>query len=147
MLLSDLGGNSMVFTSTTDPEWVPSPFPGVAYKFLKLGGSAPAVVALRKIDAGANMPPHLHTTIERNYLISGKAQLLDGTVIEAGNYMEIPAGVRHGLTAIEECTFHDSYDGALVWVDDAGAMIFVNTSGGFDSHGTMNAPNGQNLDI
>lgn len=136
----------MVFSST-NPEWVPSPFPGVAYQFLKLGGSAPTVVALRRIDAGASMPAHLHTTVERNYLVSGRAQLLDGSIIEAGAYMEIPAGVRHGATALEECVFHDSYDGALVWVEDSGAMTSVTSTGSFESLGTMNAPNGGNLDI
>ena len=138
----------MVFSSTAgDADWVPSPFPGVVYNFLKLGGTNPAVVALRKISAGATMPPHRHPSAERNYLISGRAQLLDGTIIEAGTYLEIAAGVRHGATALEECVFHDSYEGALVWVEDSGQMISVNSTGGFDTLGAINAPNSSNLDI
>jgi quercetin dioxygenase-like cupin family protein len=138
----------MVFSSSAgDAEWVPSPFPGVVYSFLKLGGTSPAVVALRKISAGATMPAHRHPSAERNYLISGKAQLLDGTIIQAGTYLEIAAGVRHGATAIEECVFHDSYEGALVWVEDSGQMISVNSTGGFDTLGSINAPNTSNLDL
>ncbi|MBC8063700.1 MAG: cupin domain-containing protein [Chlorobia bacterium] len=138
----------MVFSSSADDSgWVPSPFPGVAYNFLKLGGANPAVVALRKISAGSIMPPHRHPTVERNYLVSGRAQLLDGSIVEAGTYLEIAAGVRHGATALEECVFHDSYDGSLVWVEDSGQMTAVNSTGGFDTLGTMNAPNSSNLDI
>jgi quercetin dioxygenase-like cupin family protein len=144
-----LGGRLiMVFSSSADSSgWVPSPFPGVSYNFLKLGGTAPAVVTLRRIDAGATMPPHRHTTIERNYLVSGRAQLLDGSIIEAGYYQEIAAGVRHGATALEECIFHDSYDGSLVWIEDDGHTTSTNTSGGFDDLGSMNPPNTNNLDI
>jgi len=138
----------MVFSSTADDSgWVSSPFPGVAYNYLKLGGSSPAVVALRKISQGASMPPHRHPTVERNYLISGRAQLLDGTIIEAGSYLEIASGVRHGATALEECVFHDSYDGSLVWVEDSGTMIAVNSTGGFDVLGSINPPQVGNLDI
>lgn len=138
----------MVFSSSAnDSGWVQSPFPGVAYNFLKLAGSSPAVVALRRINAGATMPAHRHPTVERNYLVSGRAQLLDGTIIEAGTYLEINAGVRHGVTALEECVFHDSYDGSLVWVQDSGEMISVNSTGGFDTLGTINAPKSDNLDI
>lgn len=138
----------MVFSSCAEESgWVPSPFPGVTYNFLKLSGTNPAVVALRRIEAGYSMPPHRHTTIERNYLISGRAQLLDGTIIEAGAYTEINAGVRHGATALEECTFHDSYEGSLVWVDDAGNIISTTSSGGFTPLGTINPLNSGNLDI
>src|SRR5688572_24284409 len=130
----------MVFSSSADESgWVSSPFPGVTYNFLKLAGSNPAVVALRRIQAGAVMPAHRHPTAERNYLISGRAQLLDGTIVEAGTYLEIAPGVRHGATAIEECVFHDSYDGSLVWVEDSGQMTSVNSNGGFDHLGTINA--------
>jgi hypothetical protein len=72
---------------------------------------------------------------------------LDGSIIEAGTYLEIPPGVRHGATALEECVFHDSYDGSLVWVEDSGVTTSVNSSGGFDTLGTMNAPMSDNLDI
>jgi anti-sigma factor ChrR (cupin superfamily) len=133
--------------SSSGPSWVPSPFPGVSYSYLKLDGTAPAVVALRKIAAGATMPPHRHPTVERNYLISGQAQLLDGTIIDAGAYMEIEAGVRHGATALQECIFHDSYDGSLVWVEDNGTITAVNSTGGFDVWGTIAAPNTANLNI
>lgn len=138
----------MVFSSSADDSsWVPSPFPGVAYNFLKLAGGSPAVVALRRIEAGATMPPHRHPTMERNYLVSGRAQLLDGSIIEAGSYIEIAAGVRHGVTALEECVFHDSYDGSLVWVQDSGEMVSVNSKGGFDTLGTIKAPDSRNLDL
>src|SRR5687767_12364988 len=138
----------MVFSSSVDDSgWVASPFPGVAYNFLKLGGSNPTVVALRRINAGAVMPPHRHPTFERNYLISGRAQLLDGSIIEAGTYVEIAPGVRHGATALEECVFHDSYDGSLMWVEDSGVTTSVNSTGAFDTLGTINAPQSDNLDI
>jgi len=138
----------MVFSSTAaNDDWVSSPFPGVAYNFLKLSGGTPAVVTLRKVSAGYSMPPHRHTTTERNYLISGRAQLLDGTIIEAGTYLEIAAGVRHGATALEDAVWMDSYDGSLVWVEDSGTMISVNSSGGFDNLGTITPPNGSNLDL
>ena len=92
------------------------------------------------------MPPHRHPTVERNYLISGQAQLLDGTIINAGTYMEIEAGVRHGATALQECIFHDSYDGSLVWVEDSGTITAVNSTGGFNVWGTV-APMTGNLDL
>ncbi len=85
--------------------------------------------------------------MERNYLVSGRAQLLDGSIIEAGSYIEIAAGVRHGVTALEECVFHDSYDGSLVWVQDSGEMVSVNSKGGFDTLGTIKAPDSRNLDL
>jgi quercetin dioxygenase-like cupin family protein len=137
----------MVLSSAGSSGWVPSPFPGVSYQFLKLDGTNPAVVALRKIDAGAVMPPHRHPTVERNYLISGQATILNGTTINAGAYMEIPAGERHGATAISECIFHDSYDGSLVWVEDSGVMTAVTSTGTFNVLGTMNAPNAADLDL
>jgi quercetin dioxygenase-like cupin family protein len=138
----------MVFSSTSGGSaWVPSPFSGISYSFLKLGGSDPAVVTLRKIAAGSTMPPHRHPNIERNYLISGRAQLLDGSIIEAGAYMEIPAGVRHGATALEECVFHDSYDGSLVWVEDSGTMTAVNSNGDFVPFGSMPPLSSANLPI
>jgi len=109
---------------------------------MKLGSGTPAVVTLRKITAGSSMPPHTHFTTERNYLISGRAQLLDGTIIEAGTYLEIPAGTRHGATALEDSVWLDSYDGSLVWVEDSGTMISVNSNGGFDNIGTASQGGG-----
>lgn len=133
----------MVFSSTAqNDDWVASPFAGVAYNFLKIGTGNPAVVTLRKVTAGSSMPPHTHPNTERNYLVSGKAQLLDGTIIEAGTYVEIPAGVRHGATAIEDTIWMDSYDGSLVWVEDSGTMTAVNANGGFDVIGTITPPSG-----
>lgn len=137
----------MNIPSSSGTGWVASPFPGVAYNYLKLNGTAPAVVALRRIDAGASMPAHRHPTVERNYLISGRAQLLDGSIIEAGTYLEIEAGVRHGATALEECVFHDSYDGSLVWIEDNGTITSVNSTGGFDNLGTIAPPNANNIDL
>jgi anti-sigma factor ChrR (cupin superfamily) len=136
----------MTISSSGASGWVPSPFPGVSYSYLKLDGTSPAVVALRKINAGATMPAHRHPTVERNYLISGQAQLLDGTIIDAGTYMEIEAGVRHGATAIQECIFHDSYDGSLVWIEDSGVITAVNSIGGFDVLGNI-SPIAGNIDM
>lgn len=135
----------MVYMSTSSQDWVSSPFPGVAYSFLKIGVGS-QVVTMRKVAAGASMPPHTHPIVERNYLVSGQAQLLDGTIINAGTYLEIPAGTRHGATAITESIWMDTYEGSLVWVEDSGQMISVNAQGGFEVLGTSgpgnNTPDG-----
>jgi len=137
----------MVLSTAQNDDWVASPFAGVSYNFLKIGTGNPAVVALRKVTAGHSMPPHRHPSTERNYLVSGRAQMLDGTIVEAGTYVEIAAGVRHGATALEDTVWLDNYDGSLVWVEDSGTMTSVNSSGGFDVLGAITPPNSSNLDL
>ncbi|OJU64024.1 MAG: hypothetical protein BGO01_17955 [Armatimonadetes bacterium 55-13] len=112
----------------------------MTYNFLKITTGAAGVVALRKLAAGASMPPHTHPVIERNYLVSGRAQLLDGTIIEAGTYLEIPAGTRHGATALEDSVWMDTYEGSLVWVEDSGQMISVSSGGTFEVVGEVSEP-------
>jgi quercetin dioxygenase-like cupin family protein len=124
-------------TNSNALSWIKSPFPGVSHKFLRIGDSESGSIDLTLIEKGAALPPHRHLVLQRAYFLSGRGQALDGTVLEAGSYAEVPAGARHGTMAIEETVILNVFEGIVSWLLDDGAVFLLKQDGTFDDLGKV----------
>src|SRR3954453_15857732 len=96
---------------TSRVEWKRSPWPGVYYKWLRVGPDCSNIVDLLKVERGVSLVQHRHSSVQASYLISGTARSLDGSILKAGSWIYIPAGIRHGHTAEEEVIWVDFFPG------------------------------------
>jgi quercetin dioxygenase-like cupin family protein len=126
-------------------EWVQSPFPGVSYKFLNADPGGTAVVNLLRMEKGAIVPPHRHSSPQLSYILSGRVKVLDGSYISAGSYVEVPAGVRHGSQAEEEVLWLDVFPGLLTWFLDDGRVFNLSRDATFNELGTVRPLGSDNM--
>lgn len=117
--------------------WSESPFDGVSHKFLKIGEGPSGVIDLTRIAEGAALPPHRHMGAQHSYFLTGLGEALDGTMIKAGSYAEVPAGVRHGTKAIEEVNVLNFFDGMVAWFLDDGDVFALRDDGSFAALGKV----------
>jgi hypothetical protein len=120
-------------------DWSPSPWPGVFYKFLRLGAGGYDVVDLLKIEKGVTLLPHRHSGPQSSYLISGRAKTFSGQILDSGSWIHIPAGLRHGHVAEEEVVWIDFFPGLLTWFLDDGSVFNLKADGNFVSRGAIHA--------
>jgi quercetin dioxygenase-like cupin family protein len=127
-------------------EWAETPFPGVHEKILRMGEGGLGVIDLTRITEGAGLPPHRHLVAQQSYFLEGLGQALDGTMIKAGSYAEVPPGVRHGTRAIEgDVVILNFFDGLVTWVLDEGDMFALRSDGSFANLGKMAPLGDKNL--
>ncbi len=120
--------------------WTKSRFLGVSHKFLKLTEDAPQVVDLTLIEKGSSLPPHRHLVMQRSYIVSGTGEALDGTRLEAGSYAEVPPGVRHGTTALDDdVVILNFWESMVTWFLDDGDVVVLQRDGSLASLGKVAA--------
>jgi mannose-6-phosphate isomerase-like protein (cupin superfamily) len=122
--------------------WNETPFPGISEKILKIGDDvgnrALGVIDLTRITEGYSLPPHRHLVAQQSYFLEGLGQALDGTMIKAGSYAEVPPGVRHGTKAVEgDVVILNFFDGMVTWVLDDGNVFALRSDGSFAALGKM----------
>ncbi len=111
--------------------WNETPFPGVTDKVLRIREDATGVVELVRIAKGAALPAHRHLVTQSAFFLSGVAESLDGKIIKAGSYAEVPPGERHGTKAIEEVVLLNMFNGAVTWFLDDGDVFMLRNDGNF----------------
>jgi quercetin dioxygenase-like cupin family protein len=117
--------------------WVDTPFAGVSHKVLRIRENASGVIELTRIAKGAALPPHRHLVTQSAYFLSGVGKALDGTILNAGSYAEVPAGERHGTSAIEEVILLNMFSGMVSWLLDNGDVFLLRDNGTFASLGRV----------
>lgn len=78
-----------------NPDWAPTPFPGVWVKQVAFEPERGMATTLVRMDPGAEYPDHRHTAEEQCYVVSGDIHLGD-VVLGAGDYSKAVTGSRHG---------------------------------------------------
>jgi quercetin dioxygenase-like cupin family protein len=77
-------------------EWQPGPYPGVELLTLHKNATTGGVTVLRKFDAGATIPAHVHAQAnEFAFVLSGQWEE-EGVVYSTGAFFFAPRGQRHG---------------------------------------------------
>jgi quercetin dioxygenase-like cupin family protein len=117
--------------------WKETPFPGVTDKVLRIREDSTGVVELVRIAKGAALPAHRHLVTQSAFFLSGVAESLDGQIINAGSYAEVPPGERHGTKAIEEVVLLNMFNGAVTWFLDDGNVFLLKNDGNFAKLGKV----------
>jgi len=115
--------------------WKATPFQGVHNKVLRIHDDATGVIELVRIEKNQSLPPHRHMVTQSAYFLSGVAKALDGSIINAGTYAEVPPGERHGTTALEEVILLNMFNGNVSWFLDDGEVIMLKNDGTFATLG------------
>lgn len=81
--------------------WHPlEPYDGVEYKLLWRSGKS--VAGLMRLAPGGAVTPHTHVRSHHHlWVVDGTAEML-GRRVGPGTYLHVPAGVEHGLRAVDE---------------------------------------------
>lgn len=81
--------------------WHPlAPYDGVEYKLLWRSGKS--VAGLMRLAPGGAVTPHTHVRSHHHlWVVDGTAEML-GRRVGPGTYLHVPAGVEHGLRAVDE---------------------------------------------
>ena len=86
-----------------DYGWEPLPWKGVFNKVLLFDRCTGLTLELAKVEKGAKFPEHYHTTVQTQFLVSGRLRLKGGDILDPGAFNIIPAGQLHGpFEAVEE---------------------------------------------
>lgn len=112
-------------------QWVgcPPPMPaGCQLSVLHGDPSQPNADVFLRVPAGADLPAHSHTSVERMILVSGRMQVkyrgAPATVLTAGNYAFGPAGLPHRAKCLgpQNCTLFIAFEGPVDLVPFAGSV-------------------------
>jgi len=77
---------------------------GISVKVLRIDpttGRAPSF--LLRFEPGGNYPYHIHPAGEELFVLSGNC-LIEGTMLEAGDYLYTPPGSKHAVQSRTGCT-------------------------------------------
>ena len=82
--------------------------PGVHY--VTLWREHKSLAGLMELDPGAELPEHTHgASTHHVWVVAGSARV-EGRRLTAGSYLHVPAGVPHGLEALDDgCTLFYLY--------------------------------------
>lgn len=83
-------------------DWTALPWKGTFNKVLLFERCTGLTLELARVEKGATFPEHYHTTVQTQFLVSGKVRLKDGTLVEPGNFSIFPPGQLHGPFTAEE---------------------------------------------
>lgn len=86
----------------SDYAWEPLPWEGCYNKVLMFERCTGLTLELARIEKGATFPEHYHTTIQTQFLVSGRIRLKDGNILEPGTFNIIPPGQLHGPFIADE---------------------------------------------
>ena len=110
--------------------WQPMPWPGVHNKVLFFERCTGATIELARVEKGAEFPEHYHTTMQTQFLVSGRIRGKSGLIREAGNFDLIPAGQLHGpFFAEEEAITFKYFSSVPVYILPGGDMFVYREDG------------------
>ncbi len=103
------GFASLNRTEIRERPW--EPFAGMPHVRVKYLLSMPdSVAGVMQLDAGAREAAHLHVGGQHHVWVLDGAVEFDGTRLEAGSYLHVPAQTTHAMHAAEEgCTLFFVY--------------------------------------
>ncbi len=105
---------------SSDMDWIET-VPGEAYvKILWVAPESGRWAVLLKWKKGYVAPPHKHLSAAHAFILSGKLQVRDGTLVP-GDYLYEPNGMVHGATtALEDTEYLFICDGPVLFFDEDG---------------------------
>lgn len=121
-----------------DHPWLPLPWKGVYNKVLLFDRSTGLTLELAKIDQGAVFPEHYHTTVQTQFLVSGRIRVKSGEILEPGTFNVIPPGQLHGpFEALEEAITFKYFASVPVYLLPDGATFIYREDGKTISAGSL----------
>lgn len=113
-----------------DTPWIPLPWKGVYNKVLLFERCTGLTIELARIEKGAVFPEHYHTSVQTQFLVSGRIRLRSGEVLEPGTFNVIPAGQLHGpFEAVEEAITFKYFASVPVYILRDGATYIYREDG------------------
>jgi len=113
-----------------DHKWEPLPWKGVYNKVLLFDRCTGLTLELAKIEQGARFPEHYHTTVQTQFLVSGRIKLKSGRIIDPGTFNIIPAGQLHGpFEAVEEAITFKYFASVPVYILPDGSTFIYREDG------------------
>jgi quercetin dioxygenase-like cupin family protein len=89
----------------SDVDWTPLEMAGVSMKVLHRNATSGATAVLTRMDAGATIPAHFHTTADETVYVLAGDFVEDGASHGPGSFFVAKAGVPHGPhKTIDGCT-------------------------------------------
>ena len=109
-----------------DYPWQPLPWTGTYNKVLMFDRCTGLTLELAKVEKGAVFPEHYHTTVQTQFLVSGRIRLKNRDIIEPGTFNIIPPGQLHGpFEAVEEAITFKYFASVPVYIlPDGGTFIY-----------------------
>jgi anti-sigma factor ChrR (cupin superfamily) len=90
-----LAAEAPVLRPASEAAWEDAPVPGVTIRTLFVDQANDRFTALVRIAPGASYPEHIHSGPEECLVLEGDLYA-GATVLQAGDYLRMPAGSRHG---------------------------------------------------
>jgi quercetin dioxygenase-like cupin family protein len=113
-----------------DYGWEPLPWKGVFNKVLLFDRCTGLTLELAKVEKGAKFPEHYHTTVQTQFLVSGRLRLKGGDILDPGAFNIIPAGQLHGpFEAVEEAITFKYFASVPVYILPDGATFIYREDG------------------
>jgi len=113
-----------------DHSWEPLPWKGTYNKVLMFERCTGLTLELARIEKGAVFPEHYHTTVQTQFLVSGRIRLKSGDVIEPGTFNIIPAGQLHGpFEAVDEAITFKYFASVPVYLLPDGSTFIYREDG------------------
>lgn len=113
-----------------DHKWEPMPWEGVYNKVLLFDRCTGLTLELAKIEKGAVFPEHYHTTVQTQFLVSGRIQLKTGDILDPGMFNIIPAGQLHGpFKAVAEAITFKYFASVPVYILPDGTTFIYRQDG------------------
>lgn len=117
---------------------MPLPWSGVHNRVLLFERCTGVTLELAKIEKGATFPEHYHTTVQTQFLVSGRIRLKTGDVLEPGTFNVIPPGQLHGpFEALEEAITFKYFASVPVYLLPDGATFIYKEDGRTISAGKL----------
>lgn len=136
--LPQLAGMFTRLGQHSEHPWEPLPWRGVHNKVLLLDRCTGLTLELAKVEQGAVFPEHYHTTIQTQFLVSGRIRLKNGDIMEPGTFNVIPAGQLHGpFEAIDEAITFKYFASIPVYILPDGSTYIYREDGKVTNAGNL----------
>lgn len=116
--------------SHDDYPWKPLPWKGTFNKVLMFDRCTGLTLELAKVEKGAVFPEHYHTTVQTQFLVSGRIRVKSGDILEPGTFNIIPPGQQHGpFEAVEEAITFKYFASVPVYILPDGSTFIYREDG------------------
>jgi quercetin dioxygenase-like cupin family protein len=128
--LSQFAGMFTRLGQQREHDWEPMPWKGISNKVLLFDRCTGLTLELARIEKGAVFPEHYHTTVQTQFLVSGRIELKSGDVLDPGTFNIIPAGQLHGpFKAVEEAITFKYFASVPVYILPDGQTFIYREDG------------------
>lgn len=119
--------------------WEPMPWKGIYNKVLLFDRCTGLTLELAKIEKGSLFPEHYHTTVQTQFLVSGRIRLKTGEILDPGAFNIIPAGQLHGpFEAIDDAITFKYFASVPVYILPDGTTFIYREDGKTIDAGNLN---------